>query len=266
MDVVQERNGQNEVTAQLVRRGNIGGILSRSTSAGASFFGYDGGGNVTLLTDSNGNEAGHYRYDAFGNTLEVSGTRASENPYRFSTKELCSSGLYDFGYRFYSPASGTWLNRDPLREGGGVNLYGMVDNDPVNSVDGYGLWRLPLYYRLTVAVLECPAALMVAVLGVTAKPLGNGDLYSPGYKMPVTPTSSGSNPGGGGLRPQPKRGKKSDPTRLPKVNAGRGGDGGCNDCPADPDPWEAQGNEHGSTSGTHWHWIEYHQSPDDCVC
>ena len=140
MDVVQERNAANEVTAQLVRSGNIGGILSRTTAAGASFYGYDGGGNVTLLTNENGQEVGCYRYDAFGNTLEVSGVRAAENPYRFSTKELhAASGLYDFGYRFYLASSGRWLNRDPLREAGGVNLYGMVENDPVNLVDEYGL-------------------------------------------------------------------------------------------------------------------------------
>ena len=139
MDVVQERNANNEVTAQLVRSGNIGGILSRSTGAGASFFGYDGGGNVTLLTDSNGAEVGHYRYDAFGNTLEASGTRAGENPYRFSTKELGSSGLYDFGYRFYLPSSGIWLNRDPSSEAGGINLYAMVNNNPINYLDEDGL-------------------------------------------------------------------------------------------------------------------------------
>ena len=143
MDVVQERNGLNEVTAQLVRSGNIGGILSRSTNDGASFFGYDGGGNVTLLTNENGQEVGHYRYDAFGNTLEASGARAVENPYRFSTKELCSSGLYDYGFRFYSPSSGNWFNRDPSEENGGVNLYGMVDNDPVNLFDDYGLAPQP---------------------------------------------------------------------------------------------------------------------------
>ena len=158
MDVVQERNGLNQVTAQLVRSGNIGGILSRSTAMGASFFGYDGGGNVTLLTDANGNEVGHYRYDAFGNTLEASGTRATENPYRFSTKELSSSGLYDFGYRFYSPSTGTWLNRDPLRENGGVNLYGMVGNNPTNRVNPRGL---------------CVVALAGAIVGGVAGGIGS---------------------------------------------------------------------------------------------
>ena len=140
LDVVQERNAGNEVTAQLVRDGNIGGILSRTTATGAAFYGYDGNGNVTLLTDSAGQDVGHYRYDAFGNTLEAKGTRAGENPYRFSTKEWHGpSGLYDYGLRFYSPGMGRWLNRDPIREAGGANLYGMVGNNPVSNVDEYGL-------------------------------------------------------------------------------------------------------------------------------
>ncbi len=146
LDVIQERNAANEVTAQLVRDGNIGGILARSTGAGVTFFGYDGGGNVTLLTDENGDDVGRYRYDAFGNTLEVSGAPAAENPYRFSTKELhAQSGLYDYGYRFYSPGLGRWINRDPIQENGGVNLYAMVANNPVNSVDIYGLEDLSIY-------------------------------------------------------------------------------------------------------------------------
>ena len=140
LDVVQERNSANEVTAQLVRDGNIGGILSRTTADGAAFYGYDGNGNVTLLTNSAGQDVGHYRYDAFGQTLEAVGPRASENPYRFSTKEVhAASELYDFGYRFYSPSMGRWINRDPLEENGGINLYGFVSNSLINKSDEYGL-------------------------------------------------------------------------------------------------------------------------------
>ncbi len=138
LDVIQERDANNNVTAQLVRDGNIGGILSRTTATGAAFYGYDGNGNVTLLTNSAGQDVGHYRYDAFGQTLEAEGPRAGENPYRFSTKEVhAASGLVDYGFRFYSPGLGRWMNRDPLEEEGGVNLYGFVDNNPVNDVDVY---------------------------------------------------------------------------------------------------------------------------------
>ncbi len=144
LDVVQERDNANQVTAQLVRDGGVGGILSRTTADGAAFYGYDGNGNgngnVTLLTNAAGQDVGHYRYDAFGNTLEAEGPRAAENPYRFSTKEWHGpSGLYDYGFRFYSPGMGRWMNRDPLQEEGGINLYAMVGNNPVNDVDAYGL-------------------------------------------------------------------------------------------------------------------------------
>jgi hypothetical protein len=40
---------------------------------------------------------------------------------------------------FYNPQSGRWLNRDPLREDGGFNLYTYVLNDPLSEVDPFGL-------------------------------------------------------------------------------------------------------------------------------
>ena len=139
MDIVQERDGNNNVTASYTRAGNIGGILARTTNAGSVFYGYDGSGNVTTLTNSAGAEVGSYTYDAFGNIVASSGTAAGDNPYRFSTKEQFG-GLYSYGLRFYSPGLGRWINRDPIGEDGGTNLYGFVGNDPVNGVDEFGLF------------------------------------------------------------------------------------------------------------------------------
>ena len=98
-------------------------------------------GNVTLLTDSAGQDVGHYRYDAFGQTLEAEGPRAGREPVSFLDQGTAraTAGLYDYGLRFYSPGMGRWINRDPSQENGGVNLYAMVRNNPVNLVDRYGL-------------------------------------------------------------------------------------------------------------------------------
>ena len=146
MDVVQERDSNNNVITKYTRDGNIGGLLSKSvTSNGWStrydyFYHYDGSGNVTQITDVSQTTVAEYAYDAYGNTTRIAGTQAAANLYRYSTKEFHNaSGLYDYGFRFYSPQLGRWINRDPISESGGINLYAMVGNDPVNSVDPYGL-------------------------------------------------------------------------------------------------------------------------------
>jgi RHS repeat-associated protein len=83
-------------------------------------------------------------YDPFGNELTLDTllptAAAEEAPrFRFSTKYTDSeSGLVYYGFRSYSPELGRWVNRDPIEERGGVNLYGMVGNDVVNRWDVLG--------------------------------------------------------------------------------------------------------------------------------
>jgi uncharacterized protein RhaS with RHS repeats len=45
-------------------------------------------------------------------------------------------------FAFYEPTTGRWLNRDPMEEGGGINLYVFVENNSVNLVDPNG--EIPL--------------------------------------------------------------------------------------------------------------------------
>jgi RHS repeat-associated protein len=44
----------------------------------------------------------------------------------------------DYGYRYYDPLTGRWPSRDPIGEEGGVNLYGFVGNDGIESIDPVG--------------------------------------------------------------------------------------------------------------------------------
>jgi RHS repeat-associated protein len=67
------------------------------------------------------------------------GDMAKVNPFGFSTKYTDNeTDLVYYGYRYYSPALGRWLSRDPIEEQGGLNLYAFVNNDPVNKVDVIG--------------------------------------------------------------------------------------------------------------------------------
>ena len=40
---------------------------------------------------------------------------------------------------FYDPNIGRWVNRDPIGERGGIDLYRFVGNDPTDYVDEFGL-------------------------------------------------------------------------------------------------------------------------------
>jgi RHS repeat-associated protein len=130
---------------------DVGGTLSGAGGIGALLFvnedgltyhaGYDGNGNVTFLTNAaSGAITGSYEYDAFGNTMKLSGQSAASNPFRFSTKFTdTESGLIYYGYRYYNPQTGRWLNRDPKGELGGPNLYSFLANNSLTRVDPWGM-------------------------------------------------------------------------------------------------------------------------------
>jgi len=78
-------------------------------------------------------------YDSFGNTLGMWGSLAAGNTYRYSSKEVdARSGGYYYGYRWYAPNLQRWMNRDPIGEAGGINLYQFADNNSVNEIDPSG--------------------------------------------------------------------------------------------------------------------------------
>jgi RHS repeat-associated protein len=49
------------------------------------------------------------------------------------------SGLNLTTHRAYSPSLGRWINRDPIGERGGINLYDYVSNRPTEDIDPSGL-------------------------------------------------------------------------------------------------------------------------------
>jgi RHS repeat-associated protein len=150
MLVLQERDSNNVAQVTYTRgldlsgsrqgAGGIGGLLARTDANGSSFFHGDGAGNVTALMDANQTITARYLYDPFGRLTGKWGRLADVNRYRFSSKETHpNSGLVYYGYRFYEPNLQRWINRDPIEEAGGINLFRFVGNSPVNYVDPKGL-------------------------------------------------------------------------------------------------------------------------------
>lgn len=55
------------------------------------------------------------------------------------TATKVASGVFYYGFRYYVPELGRWVNRDPIEEEDGVNLYSFIHNDGINYADRYGL-------------------------------------------------------------------------------------------------------------------------------
>jgi RHS repeat-associated protein len=126
--------------------GGVGGllcVLDTSNSQYCQFPLMDRMGNITgyrrAVTGIAAVLDAVFEYDAFGRELKSAGVAADAMQFRFSTKYTDGeSGLVYYGYRFMDPEKGRWVNRDPIAERGGLNLFGMVGNDGVNYSDVLG--------------------------------------------------------------------------------------------------------------------------------
>ena len=99
-------------------------------------------GTVHGFADAGGNLVARYAYDAWGNLLDadVAVSALADNRYLFQGREYSwATGLTNFRLRWYDPATGRWLSKDPIGISGGLNLYAFCGDDPVNFRDPFGL-------------------------------------------------------------------------------------------------------------------------------
>ena len=119
--------------------GGVGGLLYLTVADTIYIPCYDNNGNVTRYLDANGNVVAAYTYDVFGKLMSQTGTLADFFRHRFSTKYYdTETGLYYYGYRFYHPVLMRWVNRDPIGERGGINLYAFCKNTTSCFFDDLG--------------------------------------------------------------------------------------------------------------------------------
>jgi RHS repeat-associated protein len=107
--------------------------------------GYDGRGNIVTWTNgATGELIGTADYGPYGERFDVRwvtpSDEASYDRFGFGTEYRDETGLIYYGARYYSPALGRFLSRDPAGvAGSGVNLYAFCGGDPVNKLELYGL-------------------------------------------------------------------------------------------------------------------------------
>ena len=135
--ICQSRNGSDTVLARYFPEGEY-------ISSGTKKYVYqtDQLGSVRDVIDAaTGTRVAAIDYGPYGNRTRTNGTVTPGYEYAglfYHPK----SGLMLSATRAYDTGTGRWLNRDPIGEAGGINLYGYVGGNPVMWIDPDG--RSPL--------------------------------------------------------------------------------------------------------------------------
>ena len=123
-----------------------------ATAAEVYFLASNPQGDITYIYDIDGNRVVTYNYDAWGNILSITGTKASTigryNPFRYRGYYYDNeTGFYYLNSRYYDPAVGRWISPEPNADQGNFdcgsgliayNVYSYCANNPVLYADPDG--------------------------------------------------------------------------------------------------------------------------------
>ena len=119
--------------------GGVEGLLAVSMDGVFYLPFYDHNGNIVLCVSETGGIAAQYTYAPYGNIIESSSPLADVFSFGFSTQyHDRETGMVGYKRRFYRPDLGRWLNRDPIEEEGGENLYAFCLNNAIINYDKDG--------------------------------------------------------------------------------------------------------------------------------
>ena len=112
------------------------------------YFHNDHLGTPQAITDATGRKVWEAEYDPFGKAIvnqdpDGDGQNVVNN-LRFPGQYYdAETGLHYNNHRDYDPATGRYLQPDPIGLEGGPNLYSYVQNNPLVFIDPDGLMKLP---------------------------------------------------------------------------------------------------------------------------
>ena len=161
-------------TAQYTHGPNQDEPIERITPTGAQYFHHDGINSIVAVTNNLGATDATQRFDAWGNAVAQTGTSPR---YGYTGREPDETGLVCYRARYYDPAVGRFVSRDPSGLDGGINLYAYVNGNPVNFNDPDGLLAKVLLADATSAISYAGNALRD--FGQNLKSFGNdvGDAF-----------------------------------------------------------------------------------------
>ena len=130
----------NDLSGTEEGAGGVGGLLATRIDGVFYVPVYGANGNIMMYVDETGTIAAQFDYDPYGRVLVAPNYWENLWNFGFSTKyHDWETDLVAYQLRTYDPLHGRWLNRDPIEERGGDNLYQFCNNCPF-IVDVLGLW------------------------------------------------------------------------------------------------------------------------------
>jgi RHS repeat-associated protein len=139
------------------------------TKGGVTYYlTYDQVGSLRVVADASGNVIKRIDCDSFGSIINDTNP-GFHVPFGFAGGlHDRDTGLVRFGFRDYDPDTGRWTAKDPiLFKGRQADLYGYVQNNPVNWVDPDG--RGPILFRICLALAAADAGYTIYELDKYAK-------------------------------------------------------------------------------------------------
>lgn len=124
------------------------GLMGVNTATGTEYLSVDGVGSTVTVSEGSAVKA-NYDYDPWGNLL-VPDPLGSKEKYKFAGQALdTAAGLYYMRARFYDPAVGRFLSRDPLEGAAGSpldrNPYVYARNNGLVFGDPSGMSAEPIW-------------------------------------------------------------------------------------------------------------------------
>lgn len=145
-NLVAEQRTDGSVTQNIYYLYGVDGIVGFRYNEQTYLYRKNVQGDVTHIYTEDGEQVGHYTYDAWGNAqiLQDKNGIAELNPFRYRSYYFDEeTGFYYLQTRYYDSELGRFISADSIEyldpeTLGGLNLYAYCNNNPVMSVDPLG--------------------------------------------------------------------------------------------------------------------------------
>jgi RHS repeat-associated protein len=139
-DIIAILDNNGTTLSTIAHSESVDTPLSITTAGKTYYYHRNHQGSIIALTDSTGNIAESYLYNAYGKVTSKNSTATTHNPYGYTGRIMDDDDLYYYRARYYDPTTQRFVSEDPIGlDAGDMNFYRYVGNSPISLVDPYGL-------------------------------------------------------------------------------------------------------------------------------